>query len=748
MEEKEKIVSTPEIPEADRVPHEEKIEQPAPDANETAVTAQSEPAPDADALTQAESPAQSAVSAETTAQADGGAAAATPTTETTADTHTCPKKEKGLRAWWARHKPSKRRFIQIYSFLLYNAYIRGFVKGDIFKGITKTACVPGLNCYSCPGAVAACPLGALQNALTGTGHGGAYYMFGIILLYGLIFGRTICGFLCPVGLGQDLLYKVKTPKLKKSKVTRVLSYFKYVILAMLVIGIPTIYAIDKTAVPGFCKYICPAGTLEGAIMLLIHPNNDSLYGMLGALFSWKTAVLVCIFTASIFIYRVFCRFLCPLGAIYGLFNRFALLGVKVDRSKCTHCGKCVDKCKMDVKSVGDHECINCGECMSACPTKAIRWKGSKVFLDNVDKSIIATPTATVTEPAPTEIEKSGRVVSDAAFAATATAAAAVGKETAAACTVGGKQKTAKKFGRAFWLKALCIFLAAALFFGVFTYVNFFAAEEEKGVDYLFAVDSEDGSAGIVSFTVGGSDKSVTVSGDGDGTREKPFEVSTVKGKWEVPTGGMGATYFKFNAKKKVSYSVDGENYSIKIYYMTAGKAYSLYDSAVDGNRFTLSLEAPEGFGNSVGDICYDFTLKGYNGVDKVTLYDFRGRVTVVNFWGTWCGPCVKELPDFEAVRSKHPDVAVIAIHSVYMSETAQQFLNEKKWNEWGVIFAQDTGTKQKSDVFTLLGGKTNAYPRTLVLDADGVIRSAFDGEVSESKLENAIQQAAEAGQSK
>ncbi|MDE7463489.1 MAG: 4Fe-4S binding protein, partial [Clostridiales bacterium] len=347
MEEKEKIINTETPAAAETVDTIEVIEAQAPD-------------------TACEIKESEHVAATDGAQAPKTAEAEEKQSADAPDQNHCPPKEKGFKAWWARHKPTKRRLIQIYSLLLYNAYIKGFIKGEIFTGLTKTACVPGLNCYSCPGAVAACPLGALQNALTGTGHGGAYYVLGILLLYGLIFGRTICGFLCPMGLGQDLLYKIRTPKLKKSRVTRILSYLKYVILAVLVIGIPIIYAIDKTAVPGFCKYICPAGTLEGAFMLLLHPDNDSLYRMLGVLFSWKTVVLVCVFTASIFIYRFFCRFLCPLGAIYGLFNKFALLGIKVNRDKCTHCGKCLNKCKMDIKHVGDHECINCGECISVC----------------------------------------------------------------------------------------------------------------------------------------------------------------------------------------------------------------------------------------------------------------------------------------------------------------------------------------------------------------------------------------------
>ena len=285
-----------------------------------------------------------------------------------------------IKAWFKKRLPSKRRLIQIYAMLLFNANLKGFKTGKIYTGSLKNMCTPGLNCYSCPGASGACPLGALQNSLASSGKTAPYYVFGIIMLYGLLFGRWICGFLCPFGLIQELFHKIPTPKLKKNKVTRILSYFKYVILAFFVFIIPIAYAFRNFPLPGFCKYICPAGTLEGAMGLLSNKVNEGYLRMLGPLFTWKFLLMVSILTACIFIFRFFCRFLCPLGALYGLFNKISLVGVKVDHSSCTDCGLCVGKCKMDIKHVGDAECINCGECISACPTKAISWKGSKIFL--------------------------------------------------------------------------------------------------------------------------------------------------------------------------------------------------------------------------------------------------------------------------------------------------------------------------------------------------------------------------------
>jgi polyferredoxin len=283
-----------------------------------------------------------------------------------------------------QRKPLNRRLIQVYTALLYNAYIKGFAEGEIYTGVLKNACVPGLNCYSCPGAISACPLGSLQNAISASADRPAFYVIGIILLFGMFLGRVICGFLCPFGLIQELLHKIPVKKLKKNKITQKLTLIKYVILSIFVVVIPLFFGLRKQPLPAFCKYICPAGTLEGALMLMIHPDNADLRSLTGGIFYWKLAVLIAMVISCVFIFRAFCRFICPLGAIYSLFSKIALLGVRVDMNRCNNCGACVKTCQMDIKKVGDRECIQCGECIDVCPEKAITFKAGKLVLRGPD----------------------------------------------------------------------------------------------------------------------------------------------------------------------------------------------------------------------------------------------------------------------------------------------------------------------------------------------------------------------------
>ena len=270
---------------------------------------------------------------------------------------------------------SFQRVIQLLSAALLNGYIVGFQKGKIYTGSFKTVCVPVLNCYSCPGALGACPIGSLQATL-GVKHHFPFYVLGLMMLFGVLLGRLVCGLLCPFGLVQDLLYKIPFHKCNvPKKIDRPARYLKYCILLVLVILLPA-FAASKSGIipPYFCKYLCPAGTLEGGIPHVL--LNPQLRKVAGVLFDWKLLVLLFIVLASTIVHRPFCRYLCPLGAFYSLFNRFSFFQMHVDRSKCVGCRVCERVCPMAVeviKNCNSAECIRCGKCKTVCPTGAISW---------------------------------------------------------------------------------------------------------------------------------------------------------------------------------------------------------------------------------------------------------------------------------------------------------------------------------------------------------------------------------------
>ena len=162
-----------------------------------------------------------------------------------------------------KKKKNIRLFVQVIFVALTNGYVLGFLKGRIYTGPLKALCVPGLNCYSCPGALGSCPIGSLQAVLASRDYHVSFYLLGFFMVIGSIFGRFVCGFLCPFGLVQDLLYKIPFPfKRKNLPGHRKLVWLKYIVLAVMVIALPLL-ATDflGQGKPWFCQYICPSGTL-------------------------------------------------------------------------------------------------------------------------------------------------------------------------------------------------------------------------------------------------------------------------------------------------------------------------------------------------------------------------------------------------------------------------------------------------------------------------------------------------------
>lgn len=319
-----------------------------------------------------------------------------------------------------------RGLIQLFFAVLTNSFITGFIAGKIYKGDLKRVCAPGLNCYSCPGALLACPIGALQAVISSRAFNISLYVGGFLLLVGATLGRFVCGFLCPFGMIQEWLYKIPFPfKKNHFKGDRLLRYLKYVLLVVLVILLPT-FMVNATGTgsPTFCKYVCPAGTLEGAIPLVLLSGSAPSQGVssisvlglpgasaelafpqlqfdlpgnslapqydIGFLFYWKMFILIAVVLLSVINWRPFCKYLCPLGAIYGLMNPISLYRLQMDESLCIHCHKCAKACKtcLDPEhKQNEAECVRCGDCVKVCPTGAL----SLGFGDKKTNTVPANP---------------------------------------------------------------------------------------------------------------------------------------------------------------------------------------------------------------------------------------------------------------------------------------------------------------------------------------------------------------------
>ena len=671
--------------------------------------------------------------------------------------------------WWQANRPSTRRLIQLYSALLHNAHIKGFIDGEIYQGKAKYACVPGFNCYSCPGAVGACPLGSIQNALASTGHRAGWYVMGILLLFGVILGRTICGWLCPLGLIQELLNKIPTFKLKKSRITRALSWLKYILLAVFVIAIPLWYGLKHDMpLPGFCKYICPAGTFEGAIGLLSNPGNADLFGMLNILFTRKFVIMLIIGLACVFCYRSFCRFICPLGAIYGLFNRFCLVGVRVDESRCNGCGACVRNCGMDVRHVGDHECIHCSKCMDVCAQKAISLKAGKITLKAPEGGVPGEP-----ENAPARRRSAGRIAWGIALAVLcfallwfnfldpavkdmkkpesnpAPAASSAVDETTQAENGTETEAPAVPVGYDVGMQ-LADFTVTCLDGSEFhladtrgkpTIINLWATyctpcvQELPHFNELYHEHEDD----IAMLAV---HSSVVVDDPAEYLASKdwtiPFAVDTDDDMiWGVVNGSSTLPQtIVLDRNGVVIYNQKGSvtpEVLAALYEQAAASTAQASAPAKEENTESAAPAVPTGY--DVGMQLADFTVTCLDG-SEFHLADTRGKPTIINLWATYCTPCVQELPHFNELYHEHEDdIAMLAVHSSVVVDDPAEYLASK---DWTIPFAVDTDDDM---IWGVVNG-SSTLPQTIVLDRNGVVIYNQKGSVTPEMLAALYEQAA------
>jgi polyferredoxin len=206
-----------------------------------------------------------------------------------------------------------------------------------------------------------------------------FYVVGTLLAVGLLGGRFACGWLCPFGLVQELLHKVPSPKWR---IPSVLHRLPLAVLAVTVVLLPLLL-INRLGYgePWYCRLLCAPGTLEASGLFLVIPE---LREQLGPTFALKAGILALFLGWAVVSFRPYCRTLCPLGAVYGLFNRWSLVRIEHDPGRCSDCGACAAGCRVGLDP--RHEsaspaCLRCLECATRrCPTGALAVRiGSRAF---------------------------------------------------------------------------------------------------------------------------------------------------------------------------------------------------------------------------------------------------------------------------------------------------------------------------------------------------------------------------------
>lgn len=247
----------------------------------------------------------------------------------------------------------RRGWVQGLTALLTNSYVT--------QSITKGIPCPSLNCYACPAAAFACPIGSIQH-FAGQ-HKFPLYVVGSLSLVGLVIGRASCGWFCPFGWFQEWMHKIPVPKLR---LPNRFNWTRYVVLVGLVGVIPYL-----TTQPWFSK-LCPAGTLEAALPVMwLYPE---LRAEIGLLFWIKIALLLIFLVWMMVTMRPFCRWVCPLGAIWSPFNPISLFRLEVAHDHCERCNRCQAVCPVDIRvyeTPNSDACIRCLACMRACPSNCI-----------------------------------------------------------------------------------------------------------------------------------------------------------------------------------------------------------------------------------------------------------------------------------------------------------------------------------------------------------------------------------------
>ncbi len=196
----------------------------------------------------------------------------------------------------------------------------------------------------------------------------------------ILTGRFFCGFMCSFGAMGDLLWFIsgKLFKIKYrigEKTDKVLKYLKYLLLVITVVSIWTLQIVKTDPLHSPWTVFGIYSSIEG-------------WQNLSYLLSAGAAILAVIMILSLFIHRFFCRYLCPLGAVFALLSKFRLFKIRKPREVCKSCKLCSNKCPMGIPTynydvIKSGECINCFECTANCLKNNAKSNASPILMSAV-----------------------------------------------------------------------------------------------------------------------------------------------------------------------------------------------------------------------------------------------------------------------------------------------------------------------------------------------------------------------------
>jgi polyferredoxin len=237
----------------------------------------------------------------------------------------------------------------------------------------QNVCLPVMNCEACVVSWFGCPVGMMAKSIAFMEF--PLIVIGCVLGIGLLVGRLFCGWLCPMGFLQDLLYKIPRPKFS---LPRFLTWFKYGFLVLSCIVVVLIigpeYEFSKLF---FCNY-CPTAALDVVLPNMIMYQDYAMdFGRI-----LRFSVLGVVLFLAVANHRSFCKIMCPVGAMVAITNKFSFFSLKLKKDTCISCKKCDKSCPMDVKVMESPdrtgrainrstECIECLTCEATCPVTAI-----------------------------------------------------------------------------------------------------------------------------------------------------------------------------------------------------------------------------------------------------------------------------------------------------------------------------------------------------------------------------------------